>query len=100
MAYIVSARSMGFALWVHDDLAWAQGTHEYRPLGTAVVGAGGTFAARDFSRRRRVPPHLKPHFAGFFASIGEMNGHLEARARKGKSARKPRDGGIRLLLGS
>ena len=30
---------MGFALWIDAEpgLAWAQGTHEYRPLGTAVI---------------------------------------------------------------
>jgi hypothetical protein len=89
---------MGFALWINDDLAWAQGTHEYRPMGVAVVGAEGTFAARDFSRRRRVPPYLRPHFAGFFASIGEMNEHLEARVKRGKWRTKPRDWGIRLLI--
>ncbi len=87
---------MGFALWIHDDLAWAQGTHEYRPMGVAVVGVEGTFAARDFQRRRRVPAHLRPHFAGFFASIGEVNQHLAER-KKRKPARK-REWAIRLLL--
>ncbi len=36
---------MGFALWLDDELAWAQGTHEYRPMGTAVIHAGGVIYA-------------------------------------------------------
>jgi hypothetical protein len=27
---------MGFYLWVDEELAWARGTYEYRPMGTAV----------------------------------------------------------------
>ena len=28
---------MGFALWVDSEMAWAQGRHEYQPMGAAVV---------------------------------------------------------------
>ena len=34
---------MGFYLWVDDELAWAQGTYEYRPMGTAVISASDIF---------------------------------------------------------
>ena len=72
---------MGFALWIDGDLAWAQGTHEYRPMGVAVVGTAGTFTSRDFRARRRVPFRDPARFAGFFASIGHLNQHLEERGR-------------------
>ena len=39
---------MGFYLWLDDDLAWAQGTYEYRPMGTAVIAASDLFRRRDF----------------------------------------------------
>lgn len=79
---------MGFALWVEDDTAWAQGTHEYRPMGTAVLGIGSVFTARDFSARRRAPARYDPRFIGLFASLGEMNDWLQKRlARRGRSQR-------------
>ena len=40
---------MGFYLWFDDALAWAQGTYEYRPMGTAVISASDLFRRRDFS---------------------------------------------------
>ncbi|MBI5281265.1 MAG: hypothetical protein HY858_06240 [Candidatus Solibacter usitatus] len=79
---------MGFALWVEGDTAWAQGTHEYRPMGTAVVGAGSIFTPRDFSRRRKAPERCDASFAGLFASLGEMNDWLKKRVRRpGRSQR-------------
>ncbi|MEI9972704.1 MAG: hypothetical protein WDO73_11985 [Ignavibacteriota bacterium] len=45
---------MGFYLWLDRDLAWAQGTYEYRPMGTAVISASDLFRRRDFSARRKV----------------------------------------------
>jgi len=27
---------MAFDLWIGNDLAWARGTYEYRPMGVAV----------------------------------------------------------------
>jgi len=68
---------MGFALWIDGDLAWAQGTHEYRPMGTAVIAATDLFSARDFSPRRRCPPRTDRSFRGLFASLGEVNARLE-----------------------
>jgi len=67
---------MGFALWVDDEVAWAQGTHEYRPMGTAVIGVRGLFTSRDFSRARRAPERQDQRFVGHFASTGDLNDFL------------------------
>jgi hypothetical protein len=66
---------MGFALWVDRELAWAQGTHEYRPMGCAVIASTALFAPRDFSPRRPCPLDRRAAI-GLFASIGEMNRFL------------------------
>ena len=79
---------MGFAVWIDapNALAWAQGTHEYRPMGTAVIARTDQFRRRDFLRDRRPPPHLKSAFAGFFGSLEEVNAHLRLeRASKLRS---------------
>jgi hypothetical protein len=75
--------NMGFALWIdrQSDLAWAQGTHEYRPLGTAVVSRRDQFRPKDFRPARRRPVHLEYAFAGFFGSLEEVNVTLRARRR-------------------
>ena len=75
--------NMGFALWIdqQSDLAWAQGTHEYRPLGTAVVARRDQFRTKDFRQTRRRPVHLEHAFAGFFGSLEEVNVSLRARRR-------------------
>ena len=86
MVYIVS---VGFALWIEEELAWAQGTHEYRPMGVAVIAATDLFSLRDFDPRRRGPSPRDPSFAGLFASIGELNGHLRRR-RPGASRSRAR----------
>jgi hypothetical protein len=69
---------MGFALWIDggSGLAWAQGTHEYRPMGTAVIGVAGQFRHADFTRMHRRPKELEWCFAGFFGSLEEMNATL------------------------
>ena len=74
---------MGFAVWVEPsgDLAWAEGTHEYRPLGTAVIAVTDQFRRRDFSQTRRRPKQLDPDFVGFFGSLEDLNGHLRAAPR-------------------
>ena len=75
---------MGFALWIDTDekLAWAQGTHEYRPMGAATVAITDRFRLRDFSPRRRCPPRLRRSaFAGFFGSLEEVNESLAERRR-------------------
>lgn len=76
---------MGFALWTDDDTAWAAGTHEYRPMGIAVIARSSIFAARDFRPARRLPSRTGPHFRGLFASLGDMNeflGRTRSQARK------------------
>ena len=71
---------MGFYLWVDDELAWAQGTYEYRPMGTAVISSSDLFRRRDFDRRRKVhAPGRSAEFVGQFASLGHMNAHLQKR---------------------
>ncbi len=70
---------MGFALWVRDGHAWAMGTHEYRPMGAAVISACGVFSPRDFHRARTAPSRMDPGLVGLFASLGEMNDYLKFR---------------------
>lgn len=48
---------MGFALWVDEEMAWAQGRHEYQP----------------------TPPSFSHSYVGLFASLGDMNAYLEKR---------------------
>lgn len=74
---------MGFALWIDSEngLAWAQGTHEYRPMGAAVIAVTDQFRRRDFRQTRRSPAHLRNAFAGFFGSLEEVNASLRARRR-------------------
>ncbi len=76
---------MGYALWIDRSrgLAWAQGTHEYHPLGTAAISFTDRFRRRDFRQSRRRPTHLDHAFAGFFGSLEEVNASLAAaRGRK------------------
>ena len=72
---------MGFYLWFDDDLAWAQGTYEYRPMGTAVIAATDLFRRRDFDPRGRTRPPRTARFAGQFASLGHVNQQLKARRK-------------------
>ncbi len=79
---------MGFALWIGHDQIWAQGTHEYRPMGTAVTGLSSVITGRDFRRLRRAPARSDPRFAGLFASLGEMNDFVgKYRSAKSRSQR-------------
>ena len=71
---------MGFYLWIDGDLAWAQGTYEYRPMGTAVISTCDLFRRRDF--RPRIQPPRQAEYLGHFASIGHLNGELTRRRRK------------------
>lgn len=73
---------MGFYLWLGDQLAWAQGTYEYRPLGGAVISASDLFRSRDFDPRRKIQVPPTAQFAGQFASLGHMNGELLKRRSK------------------
>jgi hypothetical protein len=74
---------MGFALWIdgEDGLAWAQGTHEYRPMGTAVIASTDQFRHRDFQQSRKRPKRLEQSFAGFFGSLEEVNVQLRGRSK-------------------
>jgi hypothetical protein len=75
---------MGFALWIDTDegLAWAQGTHEYRPMGTAVVAVTDQFRHRDFTSVRRRPADLEKAFAGLYGSLEDVNAQLRGAACK------------------
>ena len=74
---------MGFAVWIDtgNDLVWAQGTHEYRPMGTAVIARRDQFRQRDFLQSRRRPEHLDGSFAGFFGSLEDLNARLREEPR-------------------
>jgi hypothetical protein len=72
---------VGFALWIDREVAWAEGRHEYRPMGTAVVAVSDLFRQRDFRPARKSVPRVVETYAGLFASIGEMNAYLKARRR-------------------
>lgn len=78
---------MGFALWTKDDLAWAQGTSEYRALGVAVISITDLFQQRDFKARRPLPSRDPLAFRGMFASIGALNGQLRRWRRRPRARR-------------
>lgn len=80
---------MGFHLWIDGELAWAQGSYEYRPLGAAVVSSTDLFHSRDFSARRKAPPIGTAGYVGQFASIGHVNGRLRAISSRGRRPRPP-----------
>ena len=82
---------MGFAVWIdaENGLAWAQGTHEYRPMGTAVIASTDQFRHRDFRSSRRPPAHLRRSFVGFFGSLEEVNVRLRTMQRKWRRRATP-----------
>jgi hypothetical protein len=73
---------MGFYLWIDRELAWARGTYEYRPMGTAVIASSDLFRRRDFSARHQTVPPCSAEFLGQFASLGQMNAELKQRRGK------------------
>lgn len=73
---------MGFYLWLDDDVAWAQGTYEYRPMGAAVISASDLFRRRDFDARRKPQPAHTAVFAGQFASLGHLNAQLKKKRKR------------------
>ena len=73
---------MGFYLWTDGEIAWAQGTYEYRPMGTAVIATSDLFRRRDFDARRRVHAPVNARFLGQFASLGHLNFQLKECRRK------------------
>jgi len=75
---------VGFYLWLDEGLAWAQGTYEYRPMGTAVIASTDLFRRRDFDSKRRVKVPGTARLVGQFASLGHLNGELRKRRRGGR----------------
>jgi len=75
---------VGFYLWLDDELAWAQGTYEYRPMGTAVIARTDLFRRRDFDPGRKFEAARSARFAGQFASLGHLNGELRRRRGRAK----------------
>ncbi len=76
--------AMGFAVWIDREgrMAWAQGTHEYRPMGTGAVAITDRFRSRDFRTDRRAPAHLDRAFVGFFGSLETVNEFLHTRGQR------------------
>lgn len=70
---------MGYALWIDGDLAWAEGAHEYRAWGSAVVSTSTRFQLRDFRRLQGKRERRGDHFVGLFPSLEEVNYYLETR---------------------
>lgn len=80
---------MGFALWIDRDVAWAEGTHEYRPMGAAVVAVTDQFRPRDFRAGRRCPARREPCFIGLFGSLEEVNEYMRERGHAPGRATPP-----------
>ena len=74
---------MGFYLWLDPDVAWAQGSYEYRPMGAAVVAASDLFTHRDFDSARKVSLPPGARYLGQYASLGQVNGVLQGLRRRG-----------------
>jgi hypothetical protein len=73
---------VSFYLWIDQDLAWAQGAYEYRPMGAAVISSSDLFRRRDFSPRRKPQPPPTAEYAGQFASLGHLNWQLVKRRKR------------------
>jgi hypothetical protein len=87
---------MGFALWIDGDIASAQGTHEYRPMGVAHIAETDVFKTRDFDRYGRLRPRTDSSFVGLFASLSHVNRFLADRRSQPKR-KKLRPGSKRTL---
>lgn len=70
---------MGYALWIDGDLAWAEGAHEYRAWGHAVVSTQTGFRLRDFRKHPGKRERRGSQFVGLFPSLEEVNHHLRTR---------------------
>jgi hypothetical protein len=62
-----------------EGVAWVQGTHEYRPMGTAVLSRCDQFRRSDFRQDLRRPRELDGCFVGFFGSLETVNEFLHQR---------------------
>lgn len=69
-------------MWQKDGLLYCAGTHEYRPMGTAVISEQDLFRPRDFSPRRKSPVRGYDGFVGYFASLGDVNQFLQSHRGK------------------
>jgi hypothetical protein len=78
---------MGFALWRQPPLLLCAGTHEYRPMGTAVIGDQGLFESRDFKPQRVSPRRGQDGFIGYFASLNEVNRYLRGKVEVARGKR-------------
>ena len=91
--------AVGFALWIDHQLAWAQGVHEYRPMGTAVISVTDLFQPRDFRAGAAAPERGAAGYVGLFASLGAVNDFLTRRRcrppfliqQTDRGRRRPRD---------
>lgn len=81
---------MGFALWTDGETAWAQGTHEYRPMGGAVVAAGDQFRGGDFNSGRLFRDLPESLFVGYFASLSMVNVWLRSKGRRQRARARVR----------
>lgn len=87
---------MGWAVWIDESegTVWAQGTHEYRPTGAAVIARTDQFCLRDFRPELQRPQRLERSFCGFFGSLEEVNRYLRkgrrTGSRKGRVSRERR----------
>jgi hypothetical protein len=79
---------MSFALWITGDVAWAEGTYESRPMGTAVISVTDLFKRGDFRLAGRAPGRLDPGYVGLFASMGALNARLRAHSRAARGTRR------------
>ena len=79
---------MGFHLWTDGEVAWAQGSYEYRPMGAAVISSSDLFKRRDFSARRAPPRPGAAVYVGQFASIGQLNQELQRRRPRARVNRR------------
>lgn len=57
------------------------GTHEYRPMGVAIISSTDYFRPRDFHPRKQLPSRERAAFIGFFASIDHLNQQLRQRKK-------------------
>ena len=60
-----------------EGIAWVQGTHEYRPMGTATLSRLDQFRRKDFRQDLRRPRSLDDCFVGFFGSLETVNEYLQ-----------------------
>ena len=80
---------MGFAVWVDEkeQVVWAQGTHEYRPMGAAVMALQDQFRPRDFRQSLKRPADIHNRFVGFFASLEAVNEYMQSPPNQKRSFR-------------